>query len=81
MFTLKANVPSDFDGIPVVNLMQSWFFPYEDKRKPDDIDALWKLAKACVNSGPSQLDNNIFERCLSIHTIGAPKLTMALFWV
>src|SRR5271165_3627529 len=25
---LKSEVPNDFDGIPVVNSLKAWFFPY-----------------------------------------------------
>lgn len=36
-------VPPSFEGIPVLNNQNSWFFGYANKREPGDIDALWKV--------------------------------------
>ncbi len=78
---LKTNVPSDFEGIPVVDMRQSWFFPYKFERKPNDIEALWDLARAAVTEEIKNLKTNLFERCLKIKTVGLPKLTVGLFWL
>lgn len=42
---LKLNlaVPDKFDGIPVLNNMNAWFFRHAKDRELDDIDKLWKL--------------------------------------
>ena len=77
---LKADLPSDFDGLPIVNLQQSWFFPYENKREGETINELWALAESCITSGPNDIDKELFDRCLKIHTVGLAKLTMGLFW-
>ena len=78
---LQSPVPSDFSGIPVVDNQQSWFFPYPDKRKPDDVANLWELAASALQNKPEQLDPKLFNRCLEIYTVGPAKLTMGLFWV
>lgn len=78
---LKSDLPSDFDGIPIVNLQQSWFFPYEHRRDAGTIDDLWDLAEASLSGPPDTLDAVLFERCLKIHTVGSAKLTMGLFWL
>jgi 5-methylcytosine-specific restriction protein B len=80
-FHLVSEIPSDFSGIPVVDNMQSWFFPYPDKRKPDDVAKLWELAKAAFEKKPEELDSQLFDRCLSIYTVGPAKLTMGMFWI
>jgi len=80
-FSLKSDVPEDFNALPVVNSRQSWFFPYQYERKPGDINALWDLAENCIEHGPEQLDQKLFKRCLGINTIGPAKLTMGLFWL
>jgi len=80
-FPVKADLPTDFDGLPVANLQQSWFFPYQYKRKPGDVNNLWDLAKNCIEKGPDQLDQKLFERCLEINTVGPAKLTIGLFWL
>ncbi|MCB9664685.1 MAG: ATP-binding protein, partial [Alphaproteobacteria bacterium] len=78
---LDPGVPTDFDGIPVVDLRRSWFFPYAKDRKPDDIPSLWDLFAQAVRGGPAGVDAATFDRCLSVKTVGLAKLTMGLFWV
>ena len=39
-------VPKSFEGIPVLNNQNSWFFAYAKKRGNGDIDALWKVFAA-----------------------------------
>ncbi len=41
-------VPETFEGIPVLNNMKSWFFPFEMKREPGHIDALWAVFDAAI---------------------------------
>lgn len=36
-------VPPSFEGIPVLNNQNSWFFGYANKREVGDIDTLWKV--------------------------------------
>lgn len=81
VFGMESEVPSDFDGIPVVNALKAWFFPYSSKRKADDIPSLWNLAEAVVKGSPEQLDPKLFERCLQIMNVGPAKLTMGMFWL
>jgi 5-methylcytosine-specific restriction protein B len=50
-FAVDAEVPSDFDGIPVADNMQSWFFPYKKDRDVDDVDTLWDLFAQAVHTG------------------------------
>ena len=78
---LQSEVPTDFEGIPVVNSQAAWFFPYRYGRKVDDIPSLWKLAEAVVQSPPEDLDPSLFERCLQIVSVGPAKLTMGMFWL
>jgi len=40
-FEMSANVPSDFEGIPVLRPENTWLFTYSQNRSPDDIDDLW----------------------------------------
>ena len=39
-------VPKSFQGLPVLNNQNSWFFSYEEKRKNEDIDLLWDVFAA-----------------------------------
>lgn len=78
---LRAAPPTDFEGVPVVNNFQSWFFPYVKDRKPDDIPKLWRLAKEAVNKDGQDFNVAILQECLSIETVGLPKITMGMFWM
>jgi 5-methylcytosine-specific restriction protein B len=78
---LQSEVPTDFDGIPVVSSQAAWFFPYQSERKPDDIPSLWTLAESVVAKPPEELDPKLFERCLQILSVGPAKLTMGMFWL
>jgi hypothetical protein len=80
-FNLAAPAPSDFNGIPVVDNMKSWFFPYSSRRDSEDIPSLWSLAESAVTKSPEQLDAKLFDRCLEIDTVAIAKLTMGLFWL
>ena len=80
-FHLNSEIPTDFAGIPIVDNQQSWFFPYRPNRKPDDVESLWKLAASAIKAEPEELDPQLFDRCLKIHTVGPAKLTMGMFWI
>jgi 5-methylcytosine-specific restriction enzyme B len=34
-FQLAADLPTDFEGVPLVAAQNAWFFPWKYKRKPD----------------------------------------------
>jgi hypothetical protein len=78
---VKADIPSDFHGLPVVDLRLSWFFPYKKDRTEGDIEALWELAELAVLKGVESLKEDVFARCLKIRAVGLPKLTVGLFWL
>jgi 5-methylcytosine-specific restriction protein B len=40
---VDEEVPTTFEGIPILNNQKSWFFSYEASRKPRDIDDLWQF--------------------------------------
>jgi len=41
--------PTSFDGIPILNPQNSWFFSYAYRRKPDDIEKLWRVFEAAIS--------------------------------
>lgn len=77
-FGLVSELPSDFDGIPTVNNMNSWFFAYKKERKPFDIENLWKLYATLISEG--RLDEKLFNECLKIKQVGISKLSIGLYW-
>ncbi len=75
-----APAPGEFWGLPTVNALASWFFPWAQTREPSDVPSLWKLARVAVES-PGSLDDALLSRCLKIPTIGLAKLTIGLLWL
>ena len=48
LFNISADVPTEFDGIPVLNNMSATFYYFVDDREPNDIDNLWALFKYAI---------------------------------
>lgn len=78
---LSAGVPSDFDGVPLVNPQSSWFFAYQPERTPEDVPLLWRLAHETMEKTPDSFDQAIFSQCLQIKEVGLAKLTSGMFWL
>lgn len=84
-FSIKAAVPTEFDGIPVVMNLSAWFFAYKENRGEHDIDNLWDLLeKAIAYSDEASTDNrNAFIAVYD--TVTKQKMikwniTMGLYW-
>lgn len=84
-FSIKAAVPTEFDGIPVVMNLSAWFFAYKENRGEHDIDNLWNLLeKAIAYSDEASTDNkNAF--IAAYDTVTKQKMikwniTMGLYW-
>lgn len=84
-FSIKAAVPAEFDGIPVVMNLSAWFFAYKENRGEHDIDNLWDLLeKAIAYSDEASTDNkNAF--IAAYDTVTKQKMikwniTMGLYW-
>ena len=84
-FSIKAAVPTEFDGIPVVMNLSAWFFAYKENRGEHDIDNLWDLLeKAIAYSDEASTDNkNAF--IAAFDTVTKQKMikwniTMGLYW-
>jgi len=45
---VTEDIPITFDGVPLLNNQNSWFFAYDEHRNPDDIDTLGSFClRAC----------------------------------
>lgn len=80
-FGSAAAVPEDFEGIPVADNMQSWFFPWAKERKADDIPSLWALARQAITGGRDAVTAATFGRCLAVRSVKIAKLSTGLFWL
>jgi MoxR-like ATPase len=47
-YKLRAEIPDDFDGIPLLDPRRSWFFRFAKDRDPGDIDRLWDVFLAAL---------------------------------
>lgn len=83
---VKTSVPTEFDGIPLLNNMKAWFFAGKSKRKEDDIPNLWDTFEAGLNyaDNPSEVSKSAFIACYDKvrRQLGIKwNLTMGLYWV
>jgi 5-methylcytosine-specific restriction protein B len=81
LWGLRAEIPTQFEGIPVVDNRRSWFFLYDENRGPDDVPKLWRLAKETVEKDPSNFNRQVLDDCLAVGMGSLPMLTMGMFWL
>lgn len=87
-FSVNAKVPTNFDGIPVLNNMMSVFFAFKNdpRRKPKDIDNLWELFCVAVDyaDAPTEEKKDRFIGAFDLakEQFGVRwNITMGLFWI
>lgn len=85
-FEISATVPSNFDGIPVLNNLKATFYGFKDDRKAGDIDNLWRLFEtALVLADNDTADNR--RKFSDVYDIVHDQLcirwniTMGLYWI
>jgi len=81
-FGLKSELPEDFNGVPVLNNMRSWFFPNQTSRDANDIGRLWRVFQLALNENPLEDKEFLeaFDAALKVKQTNV-NLTMGLFWV
>lgn len=81
-FGAQSSLPTDFDGIPVLNNQRSWFIAYQHKRTDTDVARLWNVFRLALREKP--LDDpeflNAFDDALEVRCTNL-NLTMGLFWI
>ncbi len=82
LFSLQSPLPSDFDGIPIVNNQSSWFFAYQASRGPSDITKLWRVFCLALGENPKETPEfwQAFDDALTVNRTNI-NLTMGLFWI
>ena len=79
-------IPDSFEGIPVLNNQKSWFFGFDNKRQPDDIDTLWEAfaqAIAFAESDDAEARSafvSAYDNATQRYGVGW-NLTMGLYWI
>lgn len=74
---IKANIPKDFEGIPVLNNQKSHFFGFRSHRGKNDIQNLWDLFIKVVNDENFEEEYNTVIKQFIIKV----NITMGLFWI
>lgn len=77
LFGVLAEIPKDFDGIPLANAQKSCF--YYEQEKDETIPLLWKLFDAFMNGNTTELAHS-FDEAQKKKGIRW-NLTMAFFWM
>lgn len=78
-------VPETFEGIPLLNNLKSWYFPFEVNRAEDHIDALWDVFAAGIAFSDSEDDEareafaRAFDNANGRRGV-AWNLTFGLYW-
>lgn len=81
-------LPKSFEGIPILNNMRSWYFPFEAERPADHIGALWDVFVAAIKFADlNDLNDDAradFAKAFD-NTNGRPvvgwNLTMGFYWI
>ncbi|KXK15835.1 MAG: ATPase [Chloroflexi bacterium OLB14] len=81
-FKLKSDLPDDFNGIPILNNIKSWFVTYQNARKKNDVTKLWKVFALSFSKNPLRNKSFLkaFDEALKVKETNL-NLTMGLFWI
>lgn len=85
-FSISAEVPRSFDGIPVLNNQKATFYYFIGDRGEQDIDHLWNVFEAALKYADTpSIENklnftNYYDICLQKKGIRW-NLTMGLYWI
>lgn len=81
-FRLRSPLPTDFNGIPVLNNQSSWFFRYQIDRRTTDIPRLWRVFQLAFQEDPIQDATFLqaLDDALDVKQVNV-NLTMGLFWI
>lgn len=79
-------VPETFEGIPVLNNLRSWYFPFEINRAADHIDSLWGVFSAGIAYADTDDDRAREEFAKNFDSANGRRvvgwnLTFGLYWI
>lgn len=82
---VEAAVPSSFEGIPILNNQNSWFFYNAEMRGENDIDLLWDAFAASLSFvddsdlASGKTFSEAYDRAVALKGVGW-SLTMGMYW-
>ena len=74
---ISADIPKDFEGIPILNNQKSYLFGYKNKRGANDIENLWILFEKLLKGEDIE---DIYNTVITQYGVRV-NITMALFWI
>jgi 5-methylcytosine-specific restriction protein B len=79
-------VPETFEGIPLLNNLKSWYFPFEVNRATDHIDSLWGVFAAGITYADTDDDLAREEFAKAFDSANGRRgvawnLTFGLYWI
>jgi 5-methylcytosine-specific restriction protein B len=83
---VSEDVPDSFEGIPILNNQKSWFFGFDNKRQPEDIDLLWEIFSQAIKFSESDDADarssfiTAYDNATQRYGVGW-NLTMGLYWI
>lgn len=77
-FSIQADVPNSFAGIPVLDNRKSHFFGFREHRADNDIDNLWDLFEKALTM-PYEIEP-IFNTVRKQFIVNV-NITMGLYWI
>ena len=83
---VEEPVPNSFEGIPILNNQNSWYFGFEKGRQPDHIDALWDVFAAGIKFADTEDDEARTEFIKAFDNANGRRgvawnLTFGLYWI
>ena len=87
LFDVKTPLPTSFDSIPVLNLLNATFYGFLPDREDDDIPYLWELFDTALSYAKNPTPETIaqvskyFDLCIKKKGNGNGKITMGLYWI
>lgn len=78
---LSSELPTDYDGLPLMHAVNSWFMPYKESRTSEHVPTLWRFYVHITQiESPDYLDVNLFDVCCGLPQVAITSLTMGMFW-
>jgi 5-methylcytosine-specific restriction protein B len=86
IFKIKAEVPSSYDGIPVVNNLKATFYGFVDDRNENDIENIWNLFSSAIKLASDDNSENRNSFIKNYNLVSKQicirwNITMGLFWM
>jgi len=86
VFNISAPVPESFEGIPVLNNVNAWFFGGKNYDRNTHIDKLWELFEAGISLADNPNNDNEYRFAQAFDFVitqpgSSWNITFGLFWI